>query len=74
MELWPSNIWMVRMSTPASRRWVAKQWRRVCGVTCFSMPAFPLWRSQFLDFDSPSLEGSGVRRDTERDTECGVFL
>jgi hypothetical protein len=26
---WPSSTWMMRMSVPASGRWVAKPWRRV---------------------------------------------
>ncbi len=29
---WPSNSWMARRSAPASRRWVAKEWRRECGL------------------------------------------
>src|SRR5439155_8196540 len=31
--------WMVRRSVPASNKWVAQLWRRVCGVTCLRMPA-----------------------------------
>src|SRR5215831_10580939 len=38
-SLWPSKSWMVRRSTPASSRCVAKEWRRVCGWTGLSMPA-----------------------------------
>jgi hypothetical protein len=30
----------VRMSEPDSRRWVAKLWRSVCGLTRFGMPDF----------------------------------
>ena len=32
---WPSSIWMVRRSAPASSRCVAKQCLSVCGCTCF---------------------------------------
>ena len=35
----PSRTWMVRKSVPASNKWVAQLWRRVCGVTRLLMPA-----------------------------------
>ena len=35
----PSRSWMVRRSVPASNKWVAQLWRRVCGVTRLLMPA-----------------------------------
>src|ERR1035438_7822126 len=35
----PSRIWMVRRSAPASSRWVAKQWRNVCGWMSIPRPA-----------------------------------
>lgn len=37
--MWPSRTWMIRMSAPPSRRWVAKLWRSVNTVTRLSMPA-----------------------------------
>lgn len=40
MLLWPSSSWMVKISVPASTRWVAKQWRRVCTETGLSIAAF----------------------------------
>jgi len=30
------RAWMIRMSVPFSRRWVAKLWRNVCSVTAWS--------------------------------------
>jgi hypothetical protein len=33
------QTWMVRKSAPSSIMCVAKQCRRVCGVTCFWIPA-----------------------------------
>ena len=35
----PSNTWMMRISTPASRRWVAKLCHNVCAVTGLSILA-----------------------------------
>src|SRR5438132_4521319 len=35
----PSKSWITRISTPCSRRWVAKLCRSVCGVTLASRPA-----------------------------------
>ena len=35
IDAWPSSRWMVRMSSPVSRRWVAKQCRSECGVIRF---------------------------------------
>ena len=35
----PSKSWMTRMSTPCSKRWVAKLCRNVCTVTFLSKPA-----------------------------------
>jgi hypothetical protein len=32
---WPSGICTVRMSTPSSRKWLAKQWRMERGVMCW---------------------------------------
>src|SRR5208282_5460934 len=33
MSLWPSISCTARRSAPPSSRWVAKQWRKVCGLT-----------------------------------------
>lgn len=35
---------MLRRLVPDSMRWVAKLWRRVWAVTCFSMPAALAYR------------------------------
>ncbi len=36
---WPRSSWMVRRSPPASRRWVAKEWRSACGVAVAGRPS-----------------------------------
>src|SRR5437899_9151951 len=42
MDEWPIRTWMVRRSTPASRRWVAKQWRSTWMLPPLRMPAWAL--------------------------------
>lgn len=37
---WPSNSWIVLISYPLSRRWVAKLCLSVCTEACFVIPAF----------------------------------
>ena len=39
-DAWPIRSWTVRMSVPDSSRWVAKQWRKMCGEMCFGTPLF----------------------------------
>src|SRR4030042_5932163 len=39
MLLWPRRACISLMLTPFIRRWVAKLWRRVWTVACFTMPA-----------------------------------
>ncbi len=39
MLAWPSISWIARRSAPPPSRCVAKEWRRRCGLTGFSMPA-----------------------------------
>ena len=39
MLSWPSICWMARRLAPPSRRWVAKEWRRVWGEIVLAMPA-----------------------------------
>jgi hypothetical protein len=36
---WPRRVWITRISTSCSRRWVAKLCRSVCGDTRFLIPA-----------------------------------
>ena len=36
---WPRSACTERKSAPFERRSVAKEWRRVCGVTFLPMPA-----------------------------------
>jgi hypothetical protein len=43
---WPSRSWMTRMSTPRSKRWVAKLCRNVWTVTVLSKPAVSAARRQ----------------------------
>ena len=38
-SLWPSNSWIVRISYPFSKRWVAKECLKVWQVACFVIPA-----------------------------------
>ena len=35
---WPSSAWMVRMSFPRCKRWVAKLCRKVCALTLLVIP------------------------------------
>ena len=39
MVEWPRSSWIVRRSAPPSNRWVANEWRSVCGVAPGGMPA-----------------------------------
>ena len=70
-ELWPRYCWMRRRFTPASRRWVAHEWRNVCTEACLWMPlAFSaarkasctLWRGigvEAVVIPSPLRPGAG---------------
>ena len=48
----PSSAWTVRRSVPDSSRWVAKQWRKVCGDT--GLPA-TTWRTAAMASATASL-------------------